>query len=151
MSLRYKTVRPCHILTLELFDDSLTNEDRIVVDPRYARYKTNKAKVISINHVLTGEDTNVAYSWHMKNFEYRVGDIVTAGYSSEDDDQKHLTCGVGIHYFKTKEAAISFCLENKCMDNIQVWPNTPILVWHDDGSLHCLLQKIDGVTHMTKY
>jgi hypothetical protein len=141
--IRYKAVRPSHIATLELLPDSISNEQRKVIDSDHARYRCDKARVIAINHVLTGVLTDTAYSWHMQNFSYKVGDIVSTDFGPDLDN----CCEPGIHYFKTHESAVSFCLENKCMDIKNVWPDTPVKVWHSLGEYNCTLQKINGQIH----
>jgi len=138
--LRYKAARPSHIATLELLPDSITNEKRKVIDSDHARYRCDKARVISINHVLTGEPINSASSWYMPNFSYKVGDNVSTDFGPNLDN----CCQPGIHYFKTHESAVSFCLENKCIQMLEVWPDTPVKVWHELGEHHCTLQKING-------
>jgi len=59
-----------YIFNIELLDDSIHNENRPgVVDKYYAKYKTNKYKIIEIENMVTKELlTNI--------FGYKIGDII---------------------------------------------------------------------------
>lgn len=107
-NLRYKSifydtdVRRVALVTLQLLDESKTNEMRSnVVDSEFAKYRANKALVVSIEDVLDENEVKEGYSQYNPTFLYRVGEIV----ESEFDDNTNKVCSSGIHYFKTKDQA----------------------------------------------
>ena len=103
-SIVYKACRKS-IVTLELLDDTITNEKRDgVVDKNYAKFRCNKAKVINITYAETGETMTHDVSIYDNNFEYRVGKVITTYFNKNIN----IVCTEGIHYFKTKEAALSW-------------------------------------------
>ena len=121
--LRYKACRKS-IVTLELLDDSINNEKRNgVVDDKYSKFRCDKAKVISITEVKTGEKMEKDVSIFHHKFEYRVGKIVKTDF----DEDINKVCARGIHYFKTEEAALSwFYREYSC-------PDGKHMRWHENG------------------
>lgn len=101
MSRRYKSAF-AYIITLELLKDSKTNESRNVTDRNYAKFRTNKAKVISIEHCITKKKFKSVRSKTTKFFRYQVGNIVhVPDYSSDINE----ICAPGIHYYITYDAA----------------------------------------------
>ncbi len=82
-NLRYKACRNS-IVTLELLPDSRTNEARTdVVNPNFAKFRTNKAKVVSIVNPGTEEEMTADISEYDKRFSYEVGGIVSADFDSD--------------------------------------------------------------------
>ena len=141
--LRYKAVQPHHYAILELLPDSNTNETRTVVDSDHARYRADKVFVLDIIDVFNEQNhLKESFSWHMRGFKYKVGEICSV------NDFNHAIeniCTTGIHYFKTKEAAISFCVENKCLNMIHSWPkNKEFKIWGPDGTLMFHWSKIEN-------
>jgi len=122
--LRYKACRKS-IVTLELLDDSKTNEKRLVVDKNYAKFRCDKAKVVNIVNVKTGEKMVEDVSIHNSSFEYTLGEIVMPDYFNTDINK---VCARGIHYFKTKEAALSWFYKQ---DN--GFPDGKWTGFHDNG------------------
>ncbi len=105
MSFVYKACRNS-IVTLELLPDSITNEGRNgIIDSNCAKFRTNKAKIISILNYFTESDMDDDCSVYYPNFIYTIGNVIT----SEFDTVLDHICSTGIHYFKTREAAISWC------------------------------------------
>ena len=93
------------IIIMELLHDSITNELRDdVVDSNFAKFRTDKVKVISIINLETKESMNRDSSIHDPSFVYEVGKII----STEYDSNINAVCTRGIHYFKTYEAALSW-------------------------------------------
>ena len=128
--IRYKKCGK-YIVTLLLFKDSKTNEARSTFNPVYAKYRTNKALVLNIEHMTTGdkinEVCNSTYKYGMLN--YHVNEIVETSYNDNID----IVCAAGIHYYKTKEQA--FC-HGITVDMCRVLNLTCNLKrWQDDGSL----------------
>ncbi len=99
------------IVTMELCEDSITNEDRInIVEFLHAKFRTNKVKVVSIVDPITDKEMEEDRSMYNENFTYRTGQIITENnYCSNHDE----VCAEGIHYFKTYEAALSWYYYNK--------------------------------------
>ncbi len=104
MSVIYKACKNS-ISTLELLPDSRTNEHReYVVDPNFAKFRTNKAKVVSIVHPETKEQLDKDYSMYDPTFRYTVGQVIETTF----DHNINKVCAPGIHYFKTYDAALSW-------------------------------------------
>ena len=123
--LRYKACRNS-LVTLELLNDSVTNEKRDdVVDGRYAGFRCNMAKVVNIVNVKTGETMVEDVSIYDDEFKYRVGEIVKTFCFNETINT---VCTEGIHYFKTKEAALSWFYNQE--DKI---PDGKWIRWHENG------------------
>jgi len=98
------------IITLQLLPQSVTNENRKdIVNPKYAKYRTNLAMVISIQNLKSGDEMDSDVSDYDNNFFYRVGCLVTPEYFDHDTNK---VCTGGIHYFKTREAAICYKSNN---------------------------------------
>ncbi len=105
MSVIYKACKNS-ISTLELLLDSRTNEHReYVVDPNFAKFRTNKVKVVSIVNPETKEQLDKDYSMYDPIFRYTVGKVIEAGDFNCDINK---VCAPGIHYFKTYDAALSW-------------------------------------------
>ena len=97
------------IVILELSPDSITNEHREgVIDSNFAKFRTNKAKVISITDPLTNKKMNVDYSMRDPTFLYTVGELVEAIF----DPVINRVCSSGVHYFKTYKGAFSWYYAN---------------------------------------
>ena len=67
--------------------------------------RCNKAKVLEIKDINTGESMKKARSNYNPNFIYRVGEIVTV---DDFDDNRWNECAPGIHFFMNKENAINY-------------------------------------------
>ena len=119
----YKIVRSIYtgnylIAELKILVGSQTNEERKVIDRKYAKYRCDKAKVIKfydINLNPIQKDKEVGESCCIKNClvyiqpsKYVQGHIVDCSGYNENIDQ---VCAEGIHYFKSLEACQSYLLE----------------------------------------
>jgi len=114
------------IITLELLPDSKTNEARNgVYDLNFAKFRTNKAKVISIVDPKTTENRKWDYSEYDRCFKYNVDQIVEV---ADYDNNINEICAPGIHYFKTREAAVSYYWASV----ISV-PDGTYTFYHDNG------------------
>ena len=121
----YKACRNS-IVTLEPLE-GINNEKRdSVVDPLHAKFRCDKARVISIINVNTGEEMDQDRSIRDENFIYKKGEIVLCDNFDPDID---MVCGGGIHYFKRKEAALSWFYQNN-----NTFPNGKCVVWHENGN-----------------
>ena len=67
--------------------------------------RTDKAKVLSIVGIDTGEVYKEAFSIYDLSFIYRVGEIVSV---NDFDENRFNDCAPGIHFFIDKEAAINY-------------------------------------------
>ncbi len=135
------------IVTMELYEDSLTNEKRKdVFDSLHAKFRTNKVKVISIIDPDTKIKMDEDRSIHDESFIYKIGQTITeSNYYSNINE----ICAAGIHYFKTYEAALSWYYRNTS-DKIK--KNGTYIGWREngqkfyeriykDGKLHGLCQE----------
>ena len=67
--------------------------------------RCDKAKVLDIENIETGEKVNEITSDYDKNFIYKVGEIVEVDNFNED---RWNECTTGIHFFLNKEDAINY-------------------------------------------
>ena len=103
----YKACRDS-IVTMEFLPDSVNNESRTgVYDSRYAKFRTDKVKVIDIVDPVSKVRLIDAVSLSDESFVYTVGEVVATNY----DEHINKVCTSGIHYFKTFEAALSWFYE----------------------------------------
>ncbi len=124
--LRYKACKNS-IVTLELIDNSVTNEKRKdVFDSRYAKFRCDKAKVINITNVKTGETMkkDQSISRYHDPLVYILEKIVKTNFNKNLDT----VCTEGIHYFKTKEAAVSWFY-----GQYSNFPDGKWIRWHQNG------------------
>jgi len=127
--LRYKACRNS-IIILELLNDTITNEKRKdVINDKYAKFRCDKAKVIDITNVKTGELMEGDVSIYDSEFVYSFGEIIETVFDENLDE----VCTNGIHYFKTKEAALSW-FYNQDDKN---FPDGKWIRWNENGEKHC--------------
>ncbi len=123
--LRYKACRNS-IVTLELLEDTKNNEKRDkVANDKYAKFRCNMAKVISIVNVKTGKTMEKDRSIFNNSFRYVSGEIVETCFNENMNE----VCTSGIHYFKTKEVALSWFYKQ----DDRFPPDGKCEVWHDNG------------------
>jgi len=124
--LRYKACRNS-IVILELLNDSVTNEKRDdVVDDKYAKFRCNMAKVVNITNVKTGKRMKKDVSIYDDNFYYILNGVVKTHCFNETINE---VCTEGIHYFKTKEAALSWFYNQEDKN----FPDGKWIRWHENG------------------
>ncbi len=75
-----------------------------VINPDYAKFRCNKATVISIQHMISKDTHQSGQSWYNPYFEYKVGETIEINECVLDD----VPSAPGIHFFKTYEAAYYF-------------------------------------------
>ena len=120
------------IVTLEPLEDMINNEKRKdVSDPLHAKFRCDKAKVISIINVKTGEEMDQDESIYDEYFIYKKNKIVSCG---NFNSHVNTVCAAGIHYFKTHEAALSWFYRNDITFNNNItFPDGKCVGWHDNG------------------
>lgn len=93
------------LIKLLIPNDAITNKDRYtIIDPRYAKYRCNKAYVTDIIDMYENE-YNIAISFYSKNkLLYEKNKIVISEFD-HDIIQENST---GIHYFIDKELALNY-------------------------------------------
>jgi len=121
---RYKACRNS-IVTLELLEDTKNNEKRYnVVNDKHAKFRCNKALVVNIVKVKTGEKMENDVSFYNDEFKYRLGEVVKTGFYKN----LNVVCAGGIHYFKTKKAALSWFYNQN-----NNYPDGKITTWRENG------------------
>ncbi len=124
----YKACRNS-IVTLKLLPDSVTNESREgVIDPLHAKFRTNKAQVVSMIDPFTKEPITEDTSLYDSRFTYEIGEIVKV---TIFDNNINRVCASGIHYFKTYETAVSWYIRQK---NI-IPPDGTWRDWYESGQV----------------
>lgn len=104
--------RKCWLVVLEKLSDTVTNENRKVIDHRYAKYRADKLKVVEIINPDNPDETcerithnAVINSKSATNTVYVKNEVVIA--DSYDNDVDNV-CANGIHYFRSIEPAYYF-------------------------------------------
>ena len=132
--LRYKRARNDLIVTLEVTGDH--NEDRCgVVDARYAKFRTNRARVLAVHRIGSPEELTEALSLRDSTFRYVVGKEVAVDW----DGDKNKVCGRGIHYCTAVEVAVGYELPDHYTGLYEKWDEDGRLLWREgyvDGRRH---------------
>ena len=122
----YKACRNS-IVTLKPVEGTINNENRSgVQDPLHAKFRCNMARVVDITNPVTGEKMKEDTSIWDEKFTYLQWVTTVSSY----DKDINIVCGKGIHYFKTKEAAVSWFYGTypcNAPDGSYTW-------WREDGS-----------------
>ena len=109
------------LIKLSIPHDALTNKDRdTIIDPKYAKYRCNRAYVVYIIDMYENE-YDKAISFYSKNkLLYEKNKIVLSNFD-KDIIQENSN---GIHYFTDKELALNY--------------NIPILYqeWKDENDIY---------------
>ena len=123
----YKGCRDGMLVKLEIDPKGPNNLGRSGVDdPDHAVYRCRSAKVVEIEHVLTGETAQMAISGWDGTFCYRVGDIVEEPNYCTDIEK---VFGKGIYFYLTKEPAVFRALSLNWFEGYTgEW-----MKWYDDG------------------
>lgn len=112
------------IVTLEIPEDALTNMGRSsIVVMETAKYRTNKAKVLSVEDA-SGISYESAHSssYEKKSLTYKVGETVEEPSYDPDPEQVYAE---GIHYFLSLSVTAHYDLETV--------ENGLLEQWHDNG------------------
>ena len=125
------------IVVMKKLATTKTNETRIVIDERHAKYRADKLMVVDIiDKYHPHRLMEITKSYFDDGFTYTVGTIAC---DNSFDKDLHKICTKGIHYFKTVEAAFYFNLElNQEFDGI-------IKEWHSDGEIQLETQFKSGI------
>ena len=127
------------LVTLDIGSDSNTNLYRKdIVDKLHAKYRCDKATVISIVICDTDEPVTFAYTaiYKNKSIKYVVGeDVVEPSYNKDIN----VVCGEGIHFFLSKEVAMLYGL-----DKVE---NGVHKRWWSKGQLHIQTTYLEGKRH----
>ena len=122
----YKALRNS-IATIK-YDPSKSNELRKGVVSKHAKFRVAEAYVDKIVNVESGEDMDSDVSIRDSTFIYQVGKVVFPDSFDENIDE---VCTFGIHYFKTKETAVSwFYNQTGCK-----YPDGPYKEWYGNGQI----------------
>jgi hypothetical protein len=70
-----------------------------------AKCRCDKAKVLDIENIETGDKVKEIRSSYDSNFIYKVGEIVSV---DNFDNNRWNECSTGIHFFVNKENAINY-------------------------------------------
>ena len=70
-----------------------------------AKCRCDKAKVLDIEDIMTGEKIETVNSNYDTNFTYIVGEMV---YVDDFDDNRWNECSTGVHFFMNRENAINY-------------------------------------------
>ncbi len=127
------------LVTLRISSVSNTNFYRNdIVDKLHAKYRCDKATVVSITICDTDEPVTCAYSsmYKYKRIKYVVGEEVVEPFYDKDIN---VVCGEGIHFFLSKEVALLYGL-----DKVE---NGEHKRWWDNGQLMDCAMFIEGKLH----
>ena len=94
----YKKAKGC-IIKLLILEDSKRSSATT------AKCRCDKAKVLDIENIKTGEKVEEVSSNYDLSFIYRVGEIVSV---DDFDDNRWNECAPGIHFFMNKENALNY-------------------------------------------
>lgn len=94
----YKKANEC-IVELLILEDSKRSSGTTV------KCRCNKAKVLDIENIDTGEKVEEVYSDYDPKFIYKVGEIVSV---DNFDNNRWRECTSGIHFFMNRENAINY-------------------------------------------
>jgi len=142
LKLGYKRAKKNRLVVLEILGENTESRQK-VVDPRYAKFRTSRAKVVSITDF---KDPSIEYKDATSSFEcipefiYRVGEIVVPRDKYDPDEEG--VCARGIHYFLSKEAANYF---SKPIDTFDDPMNREWKGWDDNGRLSQIVLYKNGI------
>ena len=94
----YKKANDCLIKLLILEDSKRSSATTL-------KCRCDKAKVLEITDIKTGEKINSVSSKYDENFIYTVGEIVRV---DDFDEDRWNECSTGIHFFVNKANAIDY-------------------------------------------
>jgi antitoxin component YwqK of YwqJK toxin-antitoxin module len=125
-----------NLVVMQKLISTLTNEDRKVINSKYAKYRASELKVIEIINI---HDTNKKVSKIKNNYNgteiiYELDKII---YPDEYDTSLNV-CSHGIHYFKTIEPALFYMIRSYDYTGIHY-------KWDDDGELLSRIEYLNGV------
>ena len=126
------------VVTLEIPSDAVTNIARNnIKNALYAKYRTNKAKVIYIEDENNKNYTRAqSFNYIEKSLEYVVNETIVI-----DDYDMNLenVCAPGVHFFLNRRCAELYGLE--------WYKNGFFQVWHDNGQIKSECSFVNGEIH----
>jgi hypothetical protein len=129
------------IITLFIPINAKTNLDRLhVVDPTYAKYRSNIARVLCIEDDHGNTHSSAHTAFHNKKIQYNLNEYI----KSEYDTNINIVCGKGIHFFIDRQMAYNY--NRKILE--QKW-DTPNLykTYYDNGQLKEIIEYIHDQTY----
>ena len=144
------------IITLEIpLENNAHNMNRSsIVNKQFAQMRCHYAKVLNIEDYDSGKSLpaiaiNKCYSHYDKTFTYKKGEIVSVSFVEFDIES---VCGVGIHFFLSKEAVYhyGYVLGHA---KLQTNSETPIVIkeFNEDGRLLTSCEYLNNVRHGNYY
>ena len=106
-----------------------------IKDPFCAKYRCERAYVLKMFDIETGERVEKASSCFRRAFIYRIGEWVESGFDSNIEN----VCGPGIHYFISIECAKYFNIWHTIIINNKE------KCWYDNGLLSQNNMYLNGV------
>ena len=94
----YKKANSC-IIELLILEDAKRSSATTM------KCRCDKAKVLDIRDIGTGDKINVVKSDYDPNFIYEVGEVVSV---NDFDDDRWNECSTGIHFFMNRENALKY-------------------------------------------
>ena len=94
----YKKANSC-IIELLILEDAKRSSATTM------KCRCDKAKVLAIRDIGTGDKINVVKSDYDPNFIYEVGEVVSV---NDFDDDRWNECSTGIHFFMNRENALKY-------------------------------------------
>lgn len=123
----YKIADGC-LVVLQIPADAKTNENRnFVKHKKTAKFRCNKAYVLSIMSLKTGTFQTSVRSLYSYGFIYKVGEFVEELYYDDDGD---IVCTTGIHYYLTSLGAYIHYMRPACFG--------------EDGTVYSVSNKKNG-------
>ena len=126
------------VVTLEIPEDAITNMKRKnIVNVKYAKHRTNKAKVLKIEDDTGKEYTSaISFSYGGKSLQYVLNDTIVI---NDYDMDLESVCSTGIHFFLTRRCAEFYDLS--CMTN------GLFQMWYDNGQKEVECMYVNGNRH----
>lgn len=131
------------LVTLKIPKDAITNIHRKdIIDPIHAKYRCNRAIVLSIEDE-NGNSYKTAKSciYQKKQLKYTLGKTIIC---REYVKNPCVTQGEGIHFFLDKQTAVMYGIQ----DDPEVSGYTgEYITWHDNGQIEVQTTFYDGTVH----
>lgn len=100
----YKSAQNC-LIVMQLCHDTKSNLQRKVIGENFAKYRCNKARVLSIIDKDTGNEVDSVKSNWDNSFIYEKNKII---HEPSYDMNHDVICTDGIHFFQQEKAALFF-------------------------------------------
>ena len=100
------------------------------MDLFHAKFRCNRAMVKCVINTSTGKEMDHDYSIYDNNFIYKKNKIIIC---NNYNTHINIVCTSGIHYFKTKETALSWFFQQQDMKH----PDGKWTSWFENGNKYC--------------